>query len=400
MWVALDGGPEAIGIGDAGLVHEHQSRIERREVGEHEGGSVIGRQRLLEPGLPVGVEQAVVAAGQARVQPDEAHRVPVDHVTAVVDGHVDGEQVGEGQSESRPLVVVTGERDDPFGDGGQRVTEGGVLGWRAVIGQVARGQDHVGCGFEGQQMVDHLAECFGGVDESAEVTVVVPDVAVRYLGDQHGVRLGDERVRGGWWKDRGTMGSTEESGSMELAGGRPGPTQRSYWVIDGRLAAGAYPGKAGRGPLERVPEVLQQLLDAGVDTFVNLTQDDPARHPFGSDLHLTPYREAVVGRAEVLAHPIPDVDIPDGGPAEMVGILDAIDAALAAGRTAYVHCWGGVGRTGTVVGCWLVRHGLAASDEVLAAVADLRRGDVGAGDRMSPETTAQVDFVKAWEAGR
>jgi len=203
------------------------------------------------------------------------------------------------------------------------------------------------------------------------------------------------------------MGSTEDSGGMELAGGRPGPTQRSYWVIDGRLAAGAYPGKAGRGPLERVPEVLQQLLDAGVDTFVNLTQDDPERHPFGSDLHLTSYREAVAGRAEVLAHPIPDVDIPDGGPAEMAGILDAIDNALAAGRTAYVHCWGGVGRTGTVVGCWLIRHGYATIDDVLEVISDLRLGDAGRGPnaglgeaKMSPETPEQVDFVLGWEQGR
>ena len=36
----------------------------------------------------------------------------------------------------------------------------------------------------------------------------------------------------------------------------------------------------------------------------------------------------------------------------------AVDDALGEGRTVYVHCWGGIGRTGTVVGCWLVRHGL------------------------------------------
>jgi len=32
-------------------------------------------------------------------------------------------------------------------------------------------------------------------------------------------------------------------------------------------------------------------------------------------------------------------------------ILDTIDAALSAKRIVYVHCWGGVGRTGTVIGC-------------------------------------------------
>lgn len=38
---------------------------------------------------------------------------------------------------------------------------------------------------------------------------------------------------------------------------------------------------------------------------------------------------------------------------EMPGIriLDAIDARLEAGKSVYVHCWGGIGRTDTVAGC-------------------------------------------------
>lgn len=41
--------------------------------------------------------------------------------------------------------------------------------------------------------------------------------------------------------------------------------------------------------------------------------------------------------------------------------LDAIMQALAVSkqlnRKAAVHCWGGIGRTGTIVGCWLVYSG-------------------------------------------
>ena len=44
---------------------------------------------------------------------------------------------------------------------------------------------------------------------------------------------------------------------------------------------------------------------------------------------------------------------------DLVATLDAIDAELAAGGLVYVHCWAGCGRTGVVVGCWLVRHGRA-----------------------------------------
>ena len=177
--------------------------------------------------------------------------------------------------------------------------------------------------------------------------------------------------------------------------GLPGPTGRSYWVVEGRFAAGAYPGKKGRRKLEQVPEVIKQLLDTGIDRFVNLTQD----YPGGTDKHLTHYDSHVESHAEVGRYPIRDVYIPTEE--LMVEILDAVDNDLATGHNIYVHCWGGVGRTGTVVGCWLIRHGYAIADDVFEVISDLRVGDAGTGrTRMSPETLEQIDFVGGWEQGR
>ena len=88
--------------------------------------------------------------------------------------------------------------------------------------------------------------------------------------------------------------------------------------------------------------------------------------------------------------------------------LDAIDGHLRGEGSVYLHCWGGKGRTGTVVGCWLVRHGYGSpdalddpdgGDDVIFVLDDLRRGDLGAGHQPSPDTPDQEAFIRSWEPG-
>ncbi len=147
-----------------------------------------------------------------------------------------------------------------------------------------------------------------------------------------------------------------------------------YVVAEG-LRAGAYPDS---------PDAVRSLEQIGVTDFVDLT------HP--SD-PLDDYTR-LLASSRRLAHPVADMDTPTAG--HMMRILDEVDAALAEGGTAYVHCWGGVGRTGTVIGCWLVRHGLDDGDPI-ARIAELRAGI--AGSRPSPETPAQVELVHRWRPG-
>ena len=131
----------------------------------------------------------------------------------------------------------------------------------------------------------------------------------------------------------------------------PRPHDATYWVIPGRFLAGEYPGAIAEAEARHR---LRGYLAARIDLFIDLTQ--------AGEAGLTPYAGLLAeeARATGLAAehrrmPIPDVSVTT--PAHMREILDAIDEALAAGRGVYVHCWGGIGRTGTVVGCWLVRHG-------------------------------------------
>ena len=81
----------------------------------------------------------------------------------------------------------------------------------------------------------------------------------------------------------------------------------------------------------------------------------------------------------------------------MARVLDAIDAALADGKTIYLHCLGGVGRTGTVVGCWLVRHG-HTGDAALHSIAEMfgASGLATKHHHSSPETREQREYVRGW----
>ena len=77
-------------------------------------------------------------------------------------------------------------------------------------------------------------------------------------------------------------------------------------------------------------------------------------------------------------------------------ILDTIEESLRAGRKIYLHCWGGIGRTGTTVGCYLVRQGKTADEaleQLVYMVAGVPKSQV---HPHSPETREQVNFIRSW----
>ena len=80
--------------------------------------------------------------------------------------------------------------------------------------------------------------------------------------------------------------------------------------------------------------------------------------------------------------------------AQMRHILNMLDSALATGYGVYVHSYAGQGRTGTVVGCFLVRHGWSGQ-EALGRIVELRLG-LDPQRNPSPITRQQVQFVLDW----
>ena len=168
------------------------------------------------------------------------------------------------------------------------------------------------------------------------------------------------------------------------------PLPNTYWVVPGRFLAGEYPGATYR---QAATDKLRTLLGAGINHFIDLTQRRD---------RLAPYAEPAAQEADRLGmefthehHPVVDLGVPRRRE-DTARILDAIDAALGDGRNVYVHCWGGIGRTGTIVGCRLVRHG-RTGHEALAQIAewwqDVEKSYI---HPHSPQTREQRAYVRHW----
>ena len=159
------------------------------------------------------------------------------------------------------------------------------------------------------------------------------------------------------------------------------PIENCYWVAPGKLLAGEYPRDLDD---ESSAAKVAALKRAGVGLFVDLTEED----------ELLPYAQwAAPARHE--RFPIRDVSIPRSH-AQTAATLDAIDAHVEAGGTVYVHCWGGVGRTGVIVGCWLARR-RGSGREGLAGLRTLWRTCPKSRIQLrSPQTMEQEKYILRW----
>lgn len=154
------------------------------------------------------------------------------------------------------------------------------------------------------------------------------------------------------------------------------PVRPPTWIEEGRLAAGRHPcGSDAAHPADE----LRRLHELGVTLLVDLTEDG----------ELEPY-EHLAAPARRLNFPVRDFTVPSDD--RLVEALDAIDEELAEGGVVYVHCWAGCGRTGVVVGCWLVRHGTEPA-AALDRIAETR----GLG---CPQTLEQRLAILGWQRGR
>jgi protein-tyrosine phosphatase len=165
--------------------------------------------------------------------------------------------------------------------------------------------------------------------------------------------------------------------SDELPGGLPGRLGLTF-LPGKRGASSRYPGHTYR---RDAAADLAAMRASGVVRLILLVEDEELER--WSDPELV-----TVGAAagvDVRRYPIPDGGAP--GTELMARIQADIDDARARGDVA-VACMGGVGRTGTVAACALVRNGLGA-DAAIGRVRQVRHPE-------AVETAEQERFVRAY----
>lgn len=195
-----------------------------------------------------------------------------------------------------------------------------------------------------------------------------------------------------------------------------GPTPWSNWVIPGRVIAGAYPASLDDQETEKI---LATLLELGMNTFVCLQAEvniNTPEHAWRSGHGLRPYikdAQKILSRAHETQNPkiqqqkidflhLPIIDGNVTTDSAMNRLVEDVMERVLRGERLYVHCWGGHGRTGTLIAVMLGRlYGLPYTNALryTQAFHDSRVYPQGVRSPQTPVQRAQVRTGKGGWGG-
>lgn len=163
------------------------------------------------------------------------------------------------------------------------------------------------------------------------------------------------------------------------------PIRNSYKVMEG-IYAGEYPREYDD---KKSINKIKQFKRFGITHFIDLTEEGELR----------PYDQMLASPMKHIRFPIQDVSVPANIESvkdligQIHGILNESDR-----NKVYIHCWGGVGRTGTIVGCLLSHQHNYDYNETMGALKKAFFDCPKSAYRETPETKEQRDFIARYAA--
>lgn len=174
------------------------------------------------------------------------------------------------------------------------------------------------------------------------------------------------------------------------------PFVRSYWLA-GKILCGSYPGGVD---LRETKSKLGRCLDRGISIFIDLTERRERTSfgerlvPYDTALNLLARERSLNGDPCSVAYhrfEIPDNTAPTFE--QMDAIMEILtSASIHPARGVYLHCRGGIGRTGCVAATYLVASGATTTARVFDLFDSIRKGS-GIAHQVSPEFGVQRRFV-------
>lgn len=177
--------------------------------------------------------------------------------------------------------------------------------------------------------------------------------------------------------------SHPQSNAPQPKSGLQRPLKQSYQVSE-HLWAGEYPGDKNG---ECAKDKLNRMMQFGVRCFFDLTEEG----------ELIPYKDLLPSYVSYTRFPIRDVSVPQSIEDVRQLVKTILQNADGTHGEVYVHCWGGVGRTGTIIACLIAEE--MESPTLEKVLGELRKRFAmmpKSAYRQTPETQEQEQFVQQY----